>query len=140
MQTYTPDRSFQMMNAIHAIYGGESMSIEPTIFNLTAACCPDYEGGVWHFHSNGEVGYWVPDCDSVAVSCEGNYYENNDMDAESFGVAVTLMALNRLVWHHFHLHKQERAQALQAHWDKLHAWAFRDGSTLDTSAIYAFLD
>lgn len=139
MKKFTPERAFPMMNAINDVYGNQSLRIENAVYTMTAANCPDYKGGVWDFHSDGTKGFWVPQQETVAVECE-NYYQNPEMDAESFGVAVTLMALNRLVWMYHEQGKIDLAREMQTHYQALYDYAFEDHSALDTSAIYSFLD
>lgn len=139
MQIFTPERSFKMIKALDTIYGTDAIALENVIMSLADEQIEGYDGGEWHFYSDGNIGFWVPDRDTLSVSCEGNYFRNDDMDPTTYGVGVTLLALNRLVWH-YHENRQDTARRLQAHYEELYAWAYHDDSTLDITALYGYLD
>lgn len=144
MKTYTPNNSTAMINAIHAIYPGAlGIQLEAMIFDIAEHQCQDYPDiALWEFHSDGTTGFWAPmiDKDTVSVQCP-NYYENADMDRLSFGAAATFMAINHTVWM---LHAQGASdttlKALVKKQDALHVLMYADNTTLDTAAIYNFLD
>ncbi len=144
MKTFTPNDSTAMVAAVHAIYPAAlGIELENMIFFISSQQCRDSDNiALWEFHSDGTTGYWAPmiDKDTVSVACP-NYYENADMDRLSFGAAVTFMAINHLVWM---LHEKwpgsPALKALVKKQDALYDLMYRDNTTLDTSAIYNFLD
>ena len=140
MKIYTPDGSGAMANAIEQIYPSPILAllIEQTIFTTAEAQIKDYSGGVWHFHSDGTTGFWVPDLPSVHVECE-NYYSNPYMDTQTFGAGITLLTLNRLVWK-FHDNNAAVARRMQDRYEDLHRWAYGDDSPLDIAQLYSYLD
>lgn len=140
MNIYTPNDSDAMANAIAQIYPNPTLAllIEQTIFATADTQIEGYGGGIWHFHSNGTTGFWVPDMPSVPVSCD-NYYQNPAMDPVTFGVGITLLSLNHLVWR---LHERDPKLALgfQNVYDDLYDWAYGDDSPLDIPQLYSYLD
>ena len=144
MKTFTPNNSTAMVAAVHAIYPAAlGIELENMIFFISSQQCRDSDDiALWEFHSDGTTGYWAPmiDKDTVSVACP-NYYENADMDRLSFGAAATFMAINHLVWMAY-----ERCpgspliKELVRKQDLLRDFMYADNTTLDTSAIYNFLD
>lgn len=140
MDVFTPERSFKMVSAVDKVYGFDAVVIEQVVYNVAGDQVEGYEGGVWHFHTDGEIGFWVPNTDTVAVNCPNNYYSNPDMDAVTFGAGATLIALNQLVWHFHHQGRDDVARRLQSYYDKLYNWAYSDHSPLDIDALFGYLD
>lgn len=144
MNITTPNDSTAMIHAVHSIYPGAlGIELESMIFHIAAQQCRDYDDiALWEFHSDGVSGFWAPmiDKNTVSVSCP-NYYENADMDRLSFGAAATFMAINHLVWMaHERAPGSPLIKALVKKQDALYDLMYRDNTTLDTSAIYNFLD
>lgn len=132
MDVFTPERSFKMINAVDKVYGSDALALEQVVYNVASAQLESYHGGVWHFHTDGQIGFWVPRADTVSVNCPNNLYSNSDMDAVTFGVGATLIALNQLVWHFHH--------RLQGYYDRLYDWAYSDNSPLDIDSLFGYLD
>lgn len=139
MKIFTPNNSEAMADAEFGIYDGYAPPLEQEVFACADENVPDYMGGTWAFHTDGDIGYWVPQGAAVySVNCPGNYFEHPAMDAESLGVALTLLAINRQIWW---LHSQGRDfTKLARAQEKLRDFAYADDSTLNTNAIYGFLD
>lgn len=139
MKIFSPDDSEAMADAEFDIYDCYSPPLEQEVFACADETVTGYDGGTWAFHSNGTVGYWVPQGEAAySVACAGNYFEHPAMDAESLGVALTLLAINRQIWW---LHSEGRDfDKLARAQEKLRDFAYADDSTLNTNAIYGFLD
>lgn len=143
MNITNPNDSAAMINAVHEVFGPAAVDIERMIFGLAEQQCRDYHDiTLWEFHSEDTIGFWAPmiDKDTVSVACP-NYYENADMDRLSFGAAVNSMAINHLVWIINEKHPNSPTiKHLLNKYDELRDLIYRDNSTLDTAAIYNFLD
>ena len=142
MKTYSSDNSTAMANAEDAIYPNIGHLIEQQVFNVANACINGYAGGTWQFKSDGQIGYWVyPDQTKYSVSVGTNGYGNDHMDADSLGLAITIIAVNRLMWH-FHSTGgyQDAQRVLHERYHALRDLAFNDDSPFDAGAIYGFID
>lgn len=99
MQLYT-DNGQRMAAAVDRVFGRQAMFVEGALFHIADINSPQYFGGTWNFVTNdeGTLGFWYPTGrDTYAVECE-NYFTHNAMDAQSFGAACTLVALNHTIW------------------------------------------
>jgi hypothetical protein len=139
MKIFTTNNSTAMANAEAAVYDHFAPHMEQRVFSCADETMPDYRGGSWEFHSDGEIGFWVPTgAATFFVSCPGNGYENSAMPAIELGVALTLLAINRGIW--FAHSKGLDFSLLASAQRNLEAFAYGDDSTLDVGAIYGFLD
>lgn len=141
MNIYTHNSSAAMARAVADVYPNpfHALMVEGLIFHLAQSQVKNYNGGIWDFHTDGKVGFWVPDMPSVSVSCE-NYYENPAMDPITFGAGITLLALNRLVCKFHHDGNVTLAQYMQDRHEDLCRWAYGDDSPLDIAQLYSYLD
>jgi hypothetical protein len=140
MNIFTPDDSNAMIDAVFGIYKNACVNLEQRVYQISDQCIDGYTGGTWHFHTDEKIGFWVPDTDTVAVSCAGNYYTNPAMAARDYGVAATLMALNQQVWSLYERSGEDAARDTQKLYQALYNHAYQDGSPYNTGDIYNFLD
>lgn len=140
MKIYSNAHPGAMMNAVHEIYGPLAVNLEMRIYALADKQVQGYDGGLWAFHSDGVIGYWVPQGqDDYAVSCP-NYYDNPAMDAESLGLALTITAANHACWETHHHAAPALTKMLVDAQEKLRDHAYREAGHLDSCAIAGFLD
>ena len=141
MKVFTHNDSEAMARAITDVYPYpfHALMVEGLIFQLAQSQVKDYNGGAWDFHTDGKVGFWVPDMPSVPVSCE-NYYQNPAMDPVTFGAGITLLALNQLAWKFHHNDSVTLARCMQDRYEDLYRWAYGDDTPLDTAQLYSYLD
>lgn len=140
MRIFQPADNNAMSDAVFAVYGQDMMNVEALLFDRASRCSPDYKGGSWAFVTDDDctAGFWYPlGQDTYKVEVPGNYYQNDAMDAMSFGAACTYCAANDILWMH---HAKDRIQAVRAasdRWHKLRNWVFNliESDTLSDSII-----
>ena len=144
MQTFTPDNSEAMANAINRVFAPfDQLGLEQAVFSTADENSTTYDGGTWHFVTNGTVGFWYPaDHKTYGVACP-NYYLNDAMQAKAFGAGCTLVAFNTLLWF---LHQRQMPEdILDAANDLYYAlrnWIFdlSEAGELDGAAVASFID
>jgi hypothetical protein len=146
MRTFAPEHSTAMANAIDRIFGAQAMFVEGLLFHCAGTSSSEYRGGSWAFATNddGTLGYWYPlDRDTYPVACQ-NYYDNSAMDAQSFGAACTLIAVNQHAWRMHEAGEQAIAKSASAMYHALYDWIFtladQPDSPFDGGAIAGFID
>lgn len=145
MHTYTNDRSAEMANAIHKVFGTHiAIELETSVYTCMEINSPDYDGGSWAFVANDDhtLGFWYPtDQPHYTASCE-NYFTHDAMDAMSIGAACTLIALNHLLWGVYSAGNHQTAAKLSDQFHALRNWTFdlSEAGTLDGAAIAGFID
>lgn len=145
MRTYTTDRSAEMADAIHEVYGTHiAIELENAIYTCMELNSPDYEGGCWAFvtNDNHTLGFWYPtDKPAYEASCE-NYFTHKAMAPESIGAACTLVALNHLLWAVHSVGNHQLAAKLSDQFHALRNWIFdlSEEGTLDGVSIAGFID
>lgn len=145
MRTYTTNRSAEMANAIHEVYGTHiAIELETSVYTCMEINSPDYDGGSWAFVTNDDhtLGFWFPfDQLSYAARCD-NYFTHDAMDAMSIGAACTLVALNHLLWGVYHAGNHQAAAKLSDQFHALRNWVFdlSEAGELDGTAIAGFID
>ena len=94
------------------------------------------------------LGFWMPSRpDTLAVCVPSNGYENNEMDAASFGMANTLLVVNHFGWALAEdaepgSARYRAAQQMSDLYLALRDWAFdlSEQGLLDGEAIAGFID
>lgn len=143
MKTYS-DNGPMMAAAVDKVFGHRAMFIEGAMFHIADINSPQYFGGAWDFVTNddGTLGFWYPTGrDTYAVECE-NYFAHEAMDAQSFGAACTLTAVNHLMWK---LHAAgENVAELSDLFIALQDWVYQLGEGeapfIDSATVAAFTD
>lgn len=94
------------------------------------------------------LGFWMPSKpDTLSVCVPSNGYENQAMDAASFGMATTLLIVNHFGWYLADGAEQDTvqyqvAQQMSDLYLSLRSWAFdlSEQGLLDGAAIAGFID
>jgi hypothetical protein len=71
--------------------------LEGMIFDYAGEYTSDYNGGQWAVERIGEYVYLRAPEGSYNVASSENYYQGT-MDAQTYGIALTVLIYNRLLW------------------------------------------
>lgn len=112
--------------------------LERIVFNNAGAYCEDYNGGNWSIARCGEFVYVVPPTGTYTVTNPNNYYRGT-MDQNSYGAALTLLIINKLIWDAHESAKMDLCQRLTEMFYSLRDAVYND-SNLNGGEIAAFLD
>lgn len=135
------NKFFQQIEAIHPSL---VVPFEAMLYRNADQFVEGYNGGTWD-----EVGLGVnlyglrcPCDDNARVRLtNANNYSDNRTDANSAGVALTILTLNQLLWK---LHETPGGQALGAKvsklWEKVQNASRSKKNALDVPAILSFCD
>lgn len=101
--TLVPDNERTLF--LPTLVGNSFMKFERYVYNMASRVSPDYVGGLWKFMAvkcpEGESGYLYPSVQDpdfkFHVSGLPNYYEG-DMSPQTFGLFLSLTAMNHLIW------------------------------------------
>lgn len=98
----------QRLTFLPALFGGDYMLSEVSIYAYASRYCPDYDGGFWHFNRISEdgAGYMAPDVESLTVCNPHNGFEQT-VSGDVAGIILTALVLNHRSWHHSHHDRDE---------------------------------
>ena len=129
---------------IEAIDPNLVLPFEAMLYRNADQFVEGYNGGEWDSVSLGVnlYGLRCPAGDGGRVRlCNTNNYSDNKTDANSAGVALTILTLNQLLWK---LHETPGGQALGAKvsklWEKVQNASRSKKNGLDVPSILAFCD
>ena len=128
------EMSYANLNRIFA--PAAPMGMEGSLFDHASKFSDDYNGGVWTVEEIGGMPFAILPEGEYNVSVASNYYSGK-MDHRTFGVALTLVLLNRIVWAVYESGRDHDAVTTRFH--EMRNAAYND-DTLDTAAIAGFLD
>lgn len=85
------------LNVLPNFLGRHYLTGESLVYDWAGRLCPAYQGGLWHFFTLSNGGFYMAPATGgrVAVRWHLNGY-NDMMGADAFGVTVTLYALCHL--------------------------------------------
>lgn len=112
--------------------------LENAVFKAGADFSKDYNGGQWNFDSIGGCPVLVAPEGTYNVASAANYY-SGEMDARTYGAAISLLLLNQLVWM---LHERGVTHEMEVVREKFYALqnAVYDSKSLNVKEIIGFLD
>ncbi len=132
---------FLQLNAIHPSL---VLPFETMLYRNASKYVEGYNGGCWDAVGLGVnlYGLRCPAGDGARVRLvNANNYSDNRTDANSAGVALTILTLNQLLWK---LHETPGGQELGAKvsklWDKVQDASRSKKNGLDVPSILAFCD
>lgn len=128
--------------AVNKVFGAYEPALSITVELAGRDFCDNEGPEFWQFVTNedGTLGFWYPTMhETYNVTVPSNYYQNPAMDGQAFGAAVTLMAVNHLLWAN---QNQPDNDALIEKFYKLREWIFdmSDVGQIDGAAIAGFID
>ncbi len=94
-------RGSLMMSVCHFLpkFFGPALMMhgEARVFDTMRRLSPKYSGGLWHFYTLSNGGYYMaPNTEApMHLSVSGNWFEG-EMSADAAGIVVTLFALSAL--------------------------------------------
>ena len=121
-----------------SMFGVMMVEMEARVFNTMSQCCPDYQGGYWHFYTlPKDSGFMVLQTDKDRLHLTGplNYYDG-EMSPTAASLAVCAMAYNHAVWAHAERHPNF-ARGLQEKWEVLMQYIYQHD---EAGEIARFLD
>lgn len=98
----------QRLAFLPALFGGDYVLSEASIYAYASRYCPDYEGGFWHFNRISADGadYMAPDVETLTFCNPDNEYEQT-VSGDVAGIILTALVLNHRCWHHSHHDRDE---------------------------------
>ena len=135
---------YAFFRQIEAIHPSLVLPFEALLYRNASHFVEGYNGGEWEAVGLGVnlYGLRCPCDDNARVRlCNTMNYSDNRTDANSAGVALTILTLNQLLWK---LHETPGGQALGAKvsklWDKVQNASRSKKNGLDVPSILAFCD
>lgn len=110
---------------------------ETALFDSARYYSNDYTGGQWDALTIGEYTFAIPPEGTYKV-INGNNYFNDSMDRYTYGVAITLMVYNKLLWRYFNDN-----ESYDERWsDVFYAMknCIEGDRRIDMGKVYSFLD
>lgn len=92
------------MDRITSMFG--TIQFNNIAFNIAEIMADNYNGGFWDYleDENGRFLYMAPTSGNFDISVEGNGFTGN-VDADTFGIIVTLTGLSHLMMYLFEKNK-----------------------------------
>jgi len=119
--------------------GHGALTFEPRIFRLADDWDKNYTGGTWEYFANEHCFFICPEENRewTANGC----FETFKADRKTFGVAITLVILNQMIWTAHEKGMSQSQERLTKLYYGLKDWAFDDDNkVIDQSALYSIID
>lgn len=115
--------------------------IENALYDKAREVCTNYAGGQWRVATLGSLNYVYPEYSvPMQISVASNYYEG-EMDAKTFGFALTMWLVNTVSWTLYNRQQLDKAEELSELYHTYRGTIFDDNQKeLDAAAINRFLD
>ncbi|MPW21757.1 antirestriction protein [Paraburkholderia sp. CNPSo 3157] len=85
------------LNVLPRFLGCHYLAGESLLYDWAARLCRSYQGGLWHFFTLSNGGFYMAPADSARVHVRRHLNGYSDMmGADAFGITVTLFALCHL--------------------------------------------
>ncbi|MFM0732713.1 antirestriction protein [Paraburkholderia sediminicola] len=85
------------LNVLPRFLGRHYLTGESLVYDWAARLCRNYNGGLWHFFTLSNGGFYMAPADSGRVHVRWHLNGYSDMmGADAFGIVVTLFALCHL--------------------------------------------
>ncbi|MFM0562159.1 antirestriction protein [Paraburkholderia sediminicola] len=85
------------LNVLPRFLGRHYLTGESLVYDWAARLCRSYSGGLWHFFTLSNGGFYMAPADSGRVHVRWHLNGYSDMmGADAFGIVVTLFALCHL--------------------------------------------
>ena len=111
--------------------GRRFLLVETTVFRMLEKLSPDYQGGIWHFYTLSNGGYFMApsDPEQLRMYCDGNGFSGT-VSSEAAGIIACAMALS-------HLSFQIEGEGLTAAFYRLRDYALAHA---EAASIFGALD
>ena len=118
--TLTPDN--QRMDRITDMFGG--IPFDNVVFHIADDITDDYNGGFWNYFEddNGQFLYMAPADGEFSLSIPGNGFTGT-VDADTFGLIVTLIGIGHLLMHLFENNDQANGERINDLFHKVRQFA-----------------
>ncbi|RKE23735.1 antirestriction protein [Paraburkholderia sp. BL23I1N1] len=85
------------LNVLPRFLGRHYLTGESLVYDWAARLCRTYQGGLWHFFTLSNGGFYMAPADSARVHVRWHLNGYSDMmGADAFGIVTTLFALCHL--------------------------------------------
>lgn len=115
--------------------------MENFLFNFAKKLCSNYTGGQWFVGKVGSLFYVYPNYpEKLNVTVDSNFF-SDEMDAKSFGCALTMFVINIMCWRAYEDGDSEKSECLGELFHAYRDTVFSDDQKeLDVAKIIRFLD
>lgn len=87
------------MCAIPRYFSAYMGAVEPAIYSVMGEWCENYTGAYWHFFKLSNGGFFMaPELKEPIELINAQNYASEKVSQEAAGIALCLVAYNRLVW------------------------------------------
>lgn len=140
MNIHTADKQLDQYNAAHRIFGFAGIRIG---LKAKAQANQQVDGGTgerWAFYEDGTIGFWAPETEGpFTVICPGSFTTIQEVDAQSLGMAFTIMAISHMAFDAYHEDDEQQCEQLAEWQERLRDYSL-DSEGFESGSIRTILD